>query len=247
METENVPSLRFDFKKYFEIDILRLKYSGTWAIREGEEMTVSFVFFMIAASVFCVFFNLFQILNLLVGAESIKDVASNGYVVLIGLMSLVKSFCIFKNRRTLSKVLLSLNDVEFQSRNVGQDKIVSEALQHFRTLKRSLLSMTWTAVISSMATPLFYKKNDNNLPFAAWYPFDISKSPLYELVYACQCVSDIFVSSININVEILVMALMIFIGMQCDLMSHSMMHYEKEKDCRRPVKEYVVYHKKIIQ
>ncbi|XP_013164216.1 PREDICTED: odorant receptor 46a, isoform A-like [Papilio xuthus] len=43
----------------------------------------------------------------------------------------------------------------------------------------------------------------NQLPLRAWYPYDVSKTPAYEITYSHQCIALLIASALNISMDIL--------------------------------------------
>ncbi|XP_074034898.1 odorant receptor 10-like isoform X2 [Leptinotarsa decemlineata] len=173
--------------------------------------------------------------------------AGCGYVVAICCMASAKSYYLAKNRRAFQILVDTLNDKIFQPKTSQQKCIAENSLRFYRTIKTVLLATCSMAVISSMTTPLLVKKNDENLPFASWYPFNVTSSPVHEVVYIHQCISCIYISYINIYADIMISGFTTFIGLQCDMLCDEM---ATMADCRKieySVGEFVEYHRHILR
>ncbi|KAG5899378.1 hypothetical protein JTB14_036867 [Gonioctena quinquepunctata] len=239
-------AVNFDFYSYFQTDFTRLKYLGVWMINEKSKhpkFQMAYVF--IINILFTCIVNLVQVINFFKQTESLEKFAGCGYVVAISCLGTAKSFYIFKNRREFQILVETLNDEVFQPRNMQQKIMTESSLNFYKNVKTTLLAMCTTAVISSMTTPLLHKKNDENLPFASWYPFDVKSSPVYELVYIHQCVSDFYISYVNIYVDIMISGFTTFIGLQCDMLCEELCNMEDDGD--QSIGEYIEYHRQILR
>lgn len=77
--------------------------------------------------------------------------------------------------------------------------------------------------------PLNRQNNGHNgLPFAAWYPFDISNSLYYEIVRFHQIISVLFTASVSVYSDILMSGLTTFIGIQCDFISNNFTELDED-------------------
>lgn len=188
-------------------------------------------------------FNVIQFINLCYTSDSLKSVASSGYVIAVCFMSNIKSFYIFRNRLHFEEIITALKDDGFQPKNSVQLQLIEKALNSYSRVKKFLLITSSISVFSALTTPLFYKKNSQDLPMSAWYPFDISTTFIHTIVYIHQCLSVFYVSYTNIYVDIIFAGLATFITVQCDLLCDNLKNIPKENT----LFQCILHHWKILE
>ncbi|RZC34801.1 7tm 6 domain containing protein [Asbolus verrucosus] len=59
---------------------------------------------------------------------------------------------------------------------------------------------------------------DYEFPLPAWYPYNTKQSPIYEITYAYQAVSTWILVSTDVNIDMFLAALMMYVGAQCNIL-----------------------------
>ncbi|KAJ3636037.1 hypothetical protein MTP99_008883 [Tenebrio molitor] len=89
------------------------------------------------------------------------------------------------------------------------------------------------------------KTRSYSLPFPAWYPFNVKSSPAYELTYLHQLISHIFIATGGCNVDMLVIALMMYVGVQCEILCDDLKNLDP-RDFTGSLKSCIRHHKEIL-
>nr|WCC57504.1 odorant receptor 47 [Papilio machaon] len=63
----------------------------------------------------------------------------------------------------------------------------------------------WLSYITILGLAVSTEKNQ--LPLRAWYPYDVSKTPAYEIMYTHQCIALLLASALNVSMDTLVTSL----------------------------------------
>ncbi|KYB28927.1 Putative odorant receptor 71a-like Protein [Tribolium castaneum] len=84
------------------------------------------------------------------------------------------------------------------------------------------------------------------LPFWAWYPYKTRTSPLFEIMYLYQVICVFCIAIISLNIDLLNMALMMYVGIQCDLLCYDLKKLNNsKKDFNINLIKCIKHHKKI--
>ncbi|XP_030750153.1 uncharacterized protein LOC115877943 [Sitophilus oryzae] len=164
--------------------------------------------------------------------------AAIGYVMFTCLMAQLKSYYLFKNRKAFRKLVLDLDQATFKEKNNAEKVIINNVLGLFWNIKTALIVVSFVAVLSSVSVPLFYPK-ETGMPIQAWYPFDVSEGTSYVLAYLHQAVSIIYISGVNIYVDVIVAGFCTIIGLQCDLLCERILMLGENEDDRRNKDNFV--------
>ncbi|XP_063925608.1 odorant receptor 4-like [Zophobas morio] len=87
----------------------------------------------------------------------------------------------------------------------------------------------------------------HQLIMPAWYPFDIQKSPNYELTYIYQAICFTYLTTANVNVDTITYALFMYICTQCDILCDDLSNLSgKQEDFNEKFIKCVQHHKTIL-
>ncbi|XP_074034899.1 odorant receptor 10 [Leptinotarsa decemlineata] len=236
-----------DFNDFYSMDFCVLKYLGVW-IPHATSGKYYKIYFVIINFFFCAILNLVQILNLFHQMDNLKKLSACGYVVAIACMANVRSYYFFKNRKELLSLLKFFSDEQFQPQNEHQISLARKSLDFYKKIKKLISTVCTISVISAVSTPVFYTKNELNLPFASWYPFAVSSPPVYQIVYLHQCIAVIYITYVNTYVDIIMAGFTTFIGIQCDLLCDTLYNVTDSQPPEGNVNilSCIAHHKKIL-
>nr|XP_023021527.1 odorant receptor 4-like [Leptinotarsa decemlineata] len=236
-----------DFNDFYSMDFCVLKYLGVW-IPHATSGKYYKIYFVIINFFFCAILNLVQILNLFHQMDNLKKLSACGYVVAIACMANVRSYYFFKNRKELLSLLKFFSDEQFQPQNEHQLSLARKSLDFYKKIKKLISTVCTISVISAVSTPVFYTKNELNLPFASWYPFAVSSPPVYQIVYLHQCIAVIYITYVNTYVDIIMAGFTTFIGIQCDLLCDTLYNVSDSQPPEGNVNilSCIAHHKKIL-
>ncbi|XP_050497835.1 odorant receptor 43a-like [Diabrotica virgifera virgifera] len=231
-----------DFKKFYLRDMRLLNNLGVYVPVEKKKYPMFFAFYC-----FMVFFFFMGILNgaqylyTFINAQSIRDFAGTGYVANICSMANVKAYYIFIQRKQVMQIFDDLNCQRFQPTTEKAKKIAQKGLDFYYKANVFLTAISVVACTFSVTTPIFYPKN-GGLPFATWYPFNVSSTPIHQIVYLHQTIAVYYNTLINVSGDLLVAGLSTFIGVQCDLLCYELVEGRSDS-----LVDYITYHQEIVK
>lgn len=118
-------------------------------------------------------------------------------------------------------------------------------LRIFQTVKYCVISVSILSIMGSMITPMF-NYEERRLIFATWYPFDTTSAQVYVLVYIHQCISDVYISFMNVYTDVIVTGFTTFAGIQCDFLCYNLCNLDEE-ELEAGLRECIAYHRSILR
>ena len=185
-------------------------------------------------------------IHLILKTNNLKTFAQLAFLVGVCWMGYIKATFIFLRRYQLGHLIKQLNLEIFQPINDIERKILTKGFRFYDLIRKFLVTEAWISVAATCITPLFYNKN-GGFVVAGWYPFNTSVSPTYELVYTQQSVSMIYVSMVNIYVDVVLAGILTFIGVQCDFVCHRLKNSQPKHKIKSVMEfEKVVNHHRLV-
>lgn len=239
---------KFDWKETIKINILKLKFVGLWP--KGDE-TFKFNLYGLwtTISFTCIIFshNFFQAVNIYFILDDLKAVTATIFLNLSELLGIVKSYYLIQNMAILKQLMITLNGPRFQPKNRRQKQLIEPNLKFWKLIYNIYWIMSGGAIFLWATFPILDKSvKDHRLPFMAWYPFDTTVSPNYEIAYVYQIIGVIFVASSTLGVDTLIAALSMYIGAQIDILCDNLRHLGGEKFDEELV-DCIHHHKEILK
>lgn len=233
------------FLEYYNKDFFSIKiFGGFTLIANDPHNKYWMIYLMFVNFFFPLLVNMAQVINLFQLSDLIK-LASSGYIVAIACMGSFKSFLLFKNRVQLAELMNLLKNDKFLPKSNVQRMIVRKELGFHKTVKTVLLTICTMSVMASVITPVF-NYQDRRLPFAAWYPFDITPMPIYVLVYIHQSITDFYNTYMNVYTDIIIAGFTTFVGIQCDILCDDFINMKTEEG-ELALKKCIEHHELILR
>ncbi|KAJ3663335.1 hypothetical protein Zmor_007626 [Zophobas morio] len=212
---------KLNLKHTIRINILMLKLMGLWP--EGNNTYTSNLYTLYAFVTIVVIMgghNLFQTINICFVYKNLEALATTIFITSTEVLVSVKIYFFAQNIRTLKELLSSLNKDIFQPKNQLQMELVLPTLNFWKMVYWGFLFIViLTVVIWGILPLLTTSVESKQLPFTAWYPYDSTISPMYELTYLYQVLGMWYIAVSNVNIGTLFYALLTYVVVQCDILS----------------------------
>ena len=161
--------------------------------------------------------NLFQTVNIYFVYKDLEALTPIIVVTSTCILVSVKIHFFQRNISGVNNLILSLNSDIFQPKTEQQRRSAELTLYFFKIVYLSFLSLAVMASSAWLLIPILTKgTQDKLLPFAAWYPYDSTTSPLYEFTYIYQCVATLYLVTTMVHIDTLIFFLIMYITIQCD-------------------------------
>ncbi|XP_064215780.1 LOW QUALITY PROTEIN: odorant receptor 46a-like [Tribolium castaneum] len=171
------------------------------------------------------------------------------FILNIEFMTAWKALNFALNRKKFMQLLDAIDKTTFQPRNGKQVTLVLRNIDGWKVMFKMFGISLGLSFIFTGLLPIFSKTyKDRKLPMEAWYPFDSTKSPFYQLCYVYQMAAVAVAVMVILNVDTLVAAMNICIGLQCDLLCDNLrnLHTNTSKSMNQKLIECIKHHQNII-
>lgn len=233
------------FFDFYKLDFALQKYIGFYLLDEKTKFKPFFIVYILSVNlIFSFLVDIVQIINLFTIGGDLGKLAECGYIIAIYCVGGIKSYLLFRNRKQFLDLVDHMTDDDFAPKNIEQEQIARESLDLMTNVKKILMSFCFTAVFSSMLVPQF--KGNRALPLQAWYPFDATVSPYYELAYIHHAVGCFVLTCQNLYTELLFGGFSNFVGIQCDLLCYNLKNIS-EDDTETSFRKCIQHYKKILR
>ncbi|RZC32916.1 7tm 6 domain containing protein, partial [Asbolus verrucosus] len=243
---------RFDWKETIKPNIIMLKMLGLWP--KGDESygcNIYSVYGIVSVIFYQVAYTVSQMVNLFLILDDLKAVTGSVYVVLMCISIVIKSYGLMKNMAMLKHLMLTVNCDLFQPKNLQQRALIQPNLTAWKTIVRIFWFFAIGYAIFGALFPILDKTvKEYRLPFLAWYPYNIKKSPQYEMTYVYQVLAGNFLSMSNVNVNTLIAALNMYIAAQFDILCDDLRNINKtdsSMDPNQKLRNCIRHHKEILR
>ncbi|KAJ3663391.1 hypothetical protein Zmor_007665 [Zophobas morio] len=241
---------RFFWQDIISMNIYILRIVGLWP-KNYEIYKLDWYFFY--TTIFVVFFItpnvLFQTLNIIFVYSNLEALTETMLVCIAELLGLLKIYTFIKNIGMLKRLMMILESDIFQPKNARQKLLVEPAIKLWQMIYHTLIGTVVPALTLWLIFPILTGSvKKYGLPFSAWYPYDFKKSYFYELTYLHQVLGTSLVAFGDYNIDMLISALMMYVGAQCDLLCDNLRSLGVESnDFGHRLKMCIIHHKTILR
>ncbi|KAJ3663361.1 hypothetical protein Zmor_007644 [Zophobas morio] len=248
MFNKNPQPKHFNWKYVIRINLVCLRALGMWPEGKAGYTLTTYTFYSLLMNLFVEGHNIFQAAYISLIYQDLQALVAIFFVLVTDWNAALKIYFFVRNVRLLQHLMADLDTEEFQPKSSHQADLLKPTLNFWYRMYKMYWVITITDLFLLSAFPIIdgsYKQH--RLPFWAWYPYNVTSSPLYEATYFYQVYSTWFLALGNLNMDSMTGALMMYIAAQCDLLSDNLKNLSNDdgKFNERLVL-YIKHHKKII-
>lgn len=229
--------IKFDFCRYFRYHLLFLRITGCWLnIRKISTHYWFAVFYSITInSIFLLSPQICHVVYMYHSRNNVVDFANEFYISITSLLIVLKAYNFQIYFESIKKMLKDMNKSKFQpSNNIKIDQLKRILNQWFNIfIVYMFLCTGYSCILGGRP----FLVSERALPLVDCYPFDVLKSPVYELmlfyqygVIATMCMQNIFLDTS-------LTWLICFIGTECDLLSTDLRNIKMDENQPRQIEE----------
>jgi hypothetical protein len=239
---------KFDWMQTIKTNIFFLKVVGLWP-NKTYKLNLYTGYAIISILTFQVAHTAAQAINLLFIFDNFEAVMQTILVLLTQILSIFKTYNFSRNMRILKQLIAAASEHSFQPKTDTQISMIVAAFKLWKTMYRTMWIFCAGALFFWSIFPMIdTAAGQHRLPFLAWYPYNFKTSPLYEITYVYQVVSNCVIASSTLNVDTLIAALNIFTGAQFDILCDDMRNLVlKERTTMKKLKSLINHHQEILR
>ena len=242
---------KFNWKDTMKRNILLLKILGLWPPGDTYKADFYTAYSFVSIAAFTCGHNFFQTINIYFIFPDLEAIAATIFVTLPALLVIMKTYYVIQNMQLLKQLMVDINQEHFEPRSASQVEIIQPSLNFLIKISTVLWSMSSGAVFFWATYPILDGSvKENRLPFLAWYPYDTTVSPLYQITYVYQIISFGFIAATALTTDTLIAILNLFVGAQCDILCDDLKHIFREDHLNYSGKKFlscIRHHKEILR
>lgn len=217
----------YNWLETIKLNILLLKITGIWPEKTWK---YSFNIYSIYAftSIFIFIFGdvFFLSANIFFKLDDLEELTKIVFVLPMKIVTIYKVCYIIKNVHVLKQLVFIVKSDMFQPRNKRQKTLIKPILLWWKQCYKTLWIISIGTILFWGLFPILDNSYKNYaLPFLAWYPYNIAKSPNYELTYAYQLLCICYIAIVNIDIGTLISALNMYTAAQLDILCDELRHF----------------------
>ncbi|KAJ3663584.1 hypothetical protein Zmor_007832 [Zophobas morio] len=241
----------FNWKDIMKRSIFMLKILGLWPPGDTYKFDFYSAYSFVSIAAFTCGHNFFQIINICFIFPDLEVIAATIFVTLPELLVIMKTYYVIQNMQLLKQLMVDINQEHFEPRSLSQVEMIQPSLSFLRKISTVLWSMSAGAVFFSATYPILDGSvKEHRLPRPAWYPYDATVSPLYQITYVYQIFSFTFIAATALTTDTLIAILNLFVGAQCDILCDDLKYTFREEHLNFSRKKFlscIRHHQEILR
>ncbi|XP_077290279.1 odorant receptor Or1-like [Arctopsyche grandis] len=199
-----------------------LTYTGFWppSNLNGWKLKLYYCYTTIVFIFLLGIYIVIQIVDLWIVWGDIPLMTADAFLLFTNLCQAFKMINILLRHKNIEEII-NLSDNLIKEYDMKEKKVIVKKYSNL-AVKYLIFYFSITYIVNCLWALGPIITHTKKLPFAAWYPYDIEKSPAYELTYLHQTVAIIIAASLNIMKDSLVTGLMNKAACQMELLKYSL-------------------------
>ncbi|KAJ3663345.1 hypothetical protein Zmor_007631 [Zophobas morio] len=244
----------FDWWLPLKHNVTVLRLAGLWPKNEVYERNVYTFYAIFVWVILTGSHNMFLLGTIYFTDNNLESFTQTIVILVTDLLASFKVYVFISNIKVLKDLMISLNTDLFQPKNQNQIDVAWISLNLWRLTYAVFYTMAAAAVTFWVILPFLDNSfRTGRLPILAWYPYNVTISPFYELAYAHQCVSSYYFCTAIANIDLMIAALMMHVGIQCDILCDNFKKLQAFKSTRKSEDDFsksivscVEHHRQIL-
>lgn len=136
---------------------------------------------------------------------------------------------------------IMFTDSVFMPRDGEEQTMIKDAFKICKIVRYTFPIGTGLIIVGASLADI---EISHYLPFVCWYPVDVTKSPIFEIVFIHQALSAYYIAFIVAIYEVLIIGFTSFIALQCKFICHRL---EILKTDEKSLSDIIELHTKVIR
>lgn len=190
-----------------------------------------------------------ELCNMIAVFGDIEKMTGASFLLLTHLVHTSKLYVFVTKSKRVHNLINSVNRNEFKPKNKKQYNILLNDIKVSKATTKIFLIMGFATCTLWGVFP-FLDADENRdkirLPLSGWYPFDVSKSPVFEIIYAYQTIGALINGLANISMDTFLAGIIMVISGQLKVLNNAFQVINKcnEKDF---LIKNIIHYKQVIQ
>ncbi|KAJ3663300.1 hypothetical protein Zmor_007601 [Zophobas morio] len=241
--------MRFDWISPIRINLKMLRIIGLWPDGEKYKLELYTLYSMVIVGTSLFLHTLFYTVEVVLLLKSeMEIVIKTLFMALNQSIAFLKCCCFMYNLKRMKRLIQNLENDLFQPQSDKQRKQIKPMIVTWKIGQLSFFAIAYITLLLFLLLPILTKTtNQYRLPFHAWYPWSIKKSPFYEITYLFQSFAFTLRVTCSTTMDTLVAALNTYISAQCTILCDTFRSISPEENIYQNIKRCVLHHKEILR
>ena len=227
--------------------MLGLRVLGFWPSGYETYKLDPYTVYSVCMYLFVASHNIFQTVYIFQVYTDLEALAAIIFVLFTDWLDALKGYYFFRNMKLLKKLMIELENEQFQPKHLRQRQFLQPLFNSWKLAFYTFVFFAFFTLLLLVIFPILDGSfGDHRLPFFAWYPYNITISPMYEITYFYQVICIWFLASVCLNVDNFIAALMMYVGGQCDILCDNLRNL-KQVNFNKNLISCIEHHKKIVR
>nr|AUF73016.1 odorant receptor [Anoplophora chinensis] len=206
----------YDFSSYFRPSIIMLKLFGFWRPDRNLKFKGIYNCYTALCSSIWVAFLLSQIIYIINNRNDVQEITAALSVTVTFTVDLIVMMFTYKNMNCLKVLIKEMNRPLFQVKCQKHYHIAKNTERMYKLMFKSCLYLAILTDALVTVVPLMGKEKKSSIK--GWFPYDYTTPLYFILTYIFQNLVFIWNTFISFNIGMIILALLIQVGLQCDLL-----------------------------
>lgn len=207
-----------------------LKLAGYWFPRNLKTLYTAYAIPMVCYTI--IVYMCTEVAYLIFVIGQLEEMANSLFILLIHAAQGAKIVVFIARREKIYGLLDCMEEKVFKPKNSRQLKKTMETVHRNNIVSKIFMIMVISTVVLWCILPLLGNNKEKQLPFRAWYPFDVVRSPQYEAVYIYQCFTVMLCACANAALDITAATFISQICIQLDILDDSILYIKESAEAQ---------------
>ncbi|XP_046739556.1 odorant receptor Or1-like [Diprion similis] len=171
-----------------------------------------------------------EIIYVIVIWGNLTAISEISFLLLTHIGTVVKLFNFLIRRERVEKLVENLLQRDFLPKHNAHRDILTLTVKVVNRDNILFILMCASTVIGWAIVPMVDSARPRRLPLKTWFPFDISNSPIFEVIYAYQTAAVMMNAFMNAMMDTFASSLMALAGAQLDMLRHDLSNLGREDE-----------------
>ena len=239
----------FDWKSTFYTNFRTLKMIGLWPeSNDGYKFDWYAIYTFFCVNLCFIGSNFTQIMDLFLNTSDLESFTARIFLPLTEIMVPIKVYFFIKNMSKGKELMQKTNATIFQPKTATQRKLAQNQLNIWKGAFSLFCGSCLAATVFQLSFPILdgtYRSY--NLPVPAWFPYDFKSAPYYHITYVYQIISSSILVTAGFNLDMFMVALIIFVTAQCDILCEELKNNLRSPNFHHKLLLCIEHHREILR
>nr|XP_015839882.1 PREDICTED: uncharacterized protein LOC663463 [Tribolium castaneum] len=255
IKMDNDPIYKLDLRDLVKINVKSIEFFG-YLSPDFHSFLAKILYFIYASTFVGFMFVLYttsEVINMILVFGDIEKMTGASFLLLTHLVQISKLYVLIFHKSKVRRLINSINREEFQPKNQEQYNFLINDIRTSKTVT-ILFLLAGFATCALWAIFPFLDKTEKTvkLPLSGWFPFDTTKSPVFECAFVYQTVGALVNGLGNISIDTFLSGIIMVVSGQLKILNNSLQTMKpncKANDTERRQKliDIIIHHRSIIQ